>query len=1065
MSNPGKLLGNSRIILKKVISKGKKLNRIALQQKLKTMVRPYYGHVKSLGVKFLYAAKLAISPNAIRLHKMISKARSTDREEDWKESVLAWQDIIEEFGKATPVEAYVRKGRALQELKDFSQAVHVLEQATKTYPRNPERVTQQDMQDLLTLSKEKAEISVAMRLNNISQYKSSIKNYKNKIKKRSTKDPKIAIVSAVSNGYDVFRPPAIIDPRVDYIVYSDKTVFNPGLYDVRPLPYIDFDGTRSARFVKTNVHKLLPGYDYVMWVDANIMITGDIYPIIENFIQSQKEFGAMLHPMRTSLYEEMAVCLRAGKDDVDAINEQKEFYEAQGYRSDKLIESNVLLYSLKSPNLEKFLNEWWSQIDRFSRRDQLSINYCLDINNVDWSTIMKKPNTARNHPDFALVDHGQGNGKLRRLIRLLDSDAVDPFTQPRSDQIVTDKIRTVTAVVCVHNAHDEVKKCLSSIKKHKAENLDLVIVDDGSETKTKKLLASFTSNNSSWTKLIRHNTAQGYTRAATVGLKASKADLTILLNSDTIVTKNWSKKMARALETSAGTGIVGPMSSAASHQSVPNHLSSVDQTAINVLPKGVTIEQMNSYCEKWAKDTTFPRVPLVHGFCLGIRREVLDKIGYFDYDHFPRGYGEENDYCFRAANAGFGLVIATDTYVFHAKSKSFVSTERKKLMQEGGKAFRNLHGQRRITRAVKMMENNPYLQTMRNYANDLYVKKEIRSNDVESAVFLPKTVSTLRGLSYEDLSQTLIYLNDAMIDWHKLQSQYRTSKQSVKVSIIVLVLNHLEITERCINSIFEHTNSKDYELIVVNNGSNLETLFGLRKIKDRYPQIKLVNIEQNTNFALGNNLGFSFARGKYVVFLNNDTYVTPGWLGALIKPLEETIADITQPLLLYPEGDVQNAGVVFSRRSPFGYALYSGQSPDALNIVKSRHLHAVTGACMALKSTFFADMEGFDASYVNGQEDVDLCLRLEKAKAKAYKGAYLAADSVVYHDESRTPGRGTHKYRNRAVFASRWKLPSRAYDQYNYEADGYEVVEWLADSVEATELGVPVYSPKLRKRQ
>lgn len=109
-----------------------------------------------------------------------------------------------------------------------------------------------------------------------------------------------------------------------------------------------------------------------------------------------------------------------------------------------------------------------------------------------------------------------------------------------------------------------------------------------------------------------------------------------------------------------------------------------------------------------------PFVPLVHGFCLSITADVINEIGYFDEEHFPRGYGEENDFCFRAENAGFILAIALDTFVFHAKSKSYVSNERVTYMRDGMSNFVAKHGAERIASAVKFMEENPHLQYMRN---------------------------------------------------------------------------------------------------------------------------------------------------------------------------------------------------------------------------------------------------------------------------------------------------------------------------------------------------------------
>lgn len=294
------------------------------------------------------------------------------------------------------------------------------------------------------------------------------------------------------------------------------------------------------------------------------------------------------------------------------------------------------------------------------------------------------------------------------------------YAAVKTDRVASQKNTSVDVVVCVHNALEEVKRCLDSIARHRGnEKQKLIIVDDGSDKETAALLKSFV-NQKKWASLVRHEKALGYTRAASAGMKASSAELVILLNSDTIVTDGWAEKMADALAQTPSAGIVGPLSNAASVQSIPDFRSSSDQTAINDLPKGYSIDDMNDFCEEHSPANILPRVPLVHGFCFGIKREVIEKIGVFDEKKFPDGYGEENDYCFRAANAGFGLVVATHTYVFHSKSKSFNNTRRVRLMEQGSKTLRQIYGERRVDDAVKSMVKNPLLIRMREAAQKLY---------------------------------------------------------------------------------------------------------------------------------------------------------------------------------------------------------------------------------------------------------------------------------------------------------------------------------------------------------
>ncbi|HFG1948398.1 TPA: glycosyltransferase family 2 protein, partial [Vibrio cholerae] len=207
---------------------------------------------------------------------------------------------------------------------------------------------------------------------------------------------------------------------------------------------------------------------------------------------------------------------------------------------------------------------------------------------------------------------------------------------------------------------------------------------------------------------------QGYTKSANIGLKTSDADFRIILNSDTIVTQGWIKKLSALAFSHDNIGIVGPISNAAGSQSVPSiKKSDKNQTAINMLPKGYTINDMNNVAEGGLFQ--YPTIPLIHGFCIGIKRTVIDEIGFFDEVNFARYYGEENDYCLRAYKAGFDLKIATDTYIFHSKSKSIEEEERILHMSEAGRRLREIYGSQEMRDYCFQLDNNPVLVEVRDY--------------------------------------------------------------------------------------------------------------------------------------------------------------------------------------------------------------------------------------------------------------------------------------------------------------------------------------------------------------
>ena len=564
-------------------------------------------------------------------------------------------------------------------------------------------------------------ISILERLSDVEGYERRIDAYRNSRASRlleQGREPRIAVYTAIAGGYDSVALPQFLDSRFDYVLFTDCPVPDTGVWQVRPMTYINADGARSARFVKTHPHRFLRDFDIAVWMDSNVMILKDFYDLVENFLSSGRAVAAVPHPLRKSVYEECGACTSKGKDDPRVVREQEDKYRKEGYVHDDLLESGFMIFDMRNGKTADFLDLWWREIDRHSKRDQLSVNYALSRSGLDWHRLMERPENIRSHPSFAFVRHDKGKGYGTKLIGALKKATIDPYdgacyAQVKGARTSRQKDRNIDVVVCVHNALEHVEQCLNSVVRNRGSaHQNLILIDDGSDDPTRDYLKAFAAS-VSWCRLYRNERAVGYPKAANRGMAASTGELVVLLNSDTIVTKGWLEKFADAVFSTSGAGIVGPMSNAASYQSVPEYRGRGNQTAINTLPPGLGPEDMNRCCERWTSAHVLPRVPLVHGFCFGITRRVMDRIGLFDVESFPEGYGEESDYCFRASDAGFDLVVATHTYIFHAKSKSYSDEKRIPLMKAASETFRRKFGQERIRRATRSMAENPFFVDLR----------------------------------------------------------------------------------------------------------------------------------------------------------------------------------------------------------------------------------------------------------------------------------------------------------------------------------------------------------------
>jgi GT2 family glycosyltransferase len=172
--------------------------------------------------------------------------------------------------------------------------------------------------------------------------------------------------------------------------------------------------------------------------------------------------------------------------------------------------------------------------------------------------------------------------------------------------------------------------------------------------------------------------------------------------------------MFRAMADNSNVAIVGPLSNAASFQSIPSIDAVAGQTAVNPLPPGLGPSDVDAWCGRVATQYAYPTVPLVHGFCQLVRRSALGEIGLFDDALFPYGYGEENDLCLRFGEHGYEHRIAIDCFVFHRKSASYGDPRRRRfLMERGNRLLGQKYGPQRLGNAVAAIRDHPVLLEIR----------------------------------------------------------------------------------------------------------------------------------------------------------------------------------------------------------------------------------------------------------------------------------------------------------------------------------------------------------------
>ena len=206
-------------------------------------------------------------------------------------------------------------------------------------------------------------------------------------------------------------------------------------------------------------------------------------------------------------------------------------------------------------------------------------------------------------------------------------DGVDPLALPqaadrrhvlvdRADQVLVSP--SIDVVVCVHNALEDVRVCLWSLVAKSDRPFRLIVVNDGSDAATTAYLESVAATNPKVTLIHNAEPPHGYTIAANLGMREATADYVVVLNSDTIVTFGWLQRLVDSGESNDGIGILGPLSNAASHQSVPR-LREGGSWATNPLPPWLTAGRDG--VDRGARLAVRPAAPAVHQRLL-LRRQA-----------------------------------------------------------------------------------------------------------------------------------------------------------------------------------------------------------------------------------------------------------------------------------------------------------------------------------------------------------------------------------------------------------------------------------------------------------
>lgn len=241
-----------------------------------------------------------------------------------------------------------------------------------------------------------------------------------------------------------------------------------------------------------------------------------------------------------------------------------------------------------------------------------------------------------------------------------------------------------------------------------------------------------------------------------------------------------------------------------------------------------------------------------------------------------------------------------------------------------------------------------------------------------------------------------------------------TAGASPDVTVIIPYRNAAAMTRVCLASVAANSGSVDYEILLVDDASTERPDLADLSNRDR---IRTIRSDVRVTYSEANNRAAAEARGRWLVLLNNDTTVDPGWLDALLVAAsrEESLGVLGNKHLYPDSGLLQHGGMAFDEAG-FPFHLNPGIDPATPSACRRRELQCVTFACALIPAAVYRELGGLDVAYRNGFEDVDFCLR---ARAAGYRVVFTPG-SAIRHKGQSTPGRTEHDEANWRLFRERW---------------------------------------------
>lgn len=217
------------------------------------------------------------------------------------------------------------------------------------------------------------------------------------------------VYTSLSGNIDELTNPRFVLEGWDYICFSNDVVQTDknSVWEIKPIPFNNKNSRRLSRFTKIKAHEVLTGYDYSLYLDANVEIINDnVVDRINQLIEEDKLISLIPHPVRDCIYDEIQECISIGKEFAIPLKRIRNFLLENNYpKHFGLFENGLMLRKHNDPKMIELNNSWWDLYVNFSQRDQVSLGFLMWKFDIQCEAFFPKGISVRNSPAIEFHKH------------------------------------------------------------------------------------------------------------------------------------------------------------------------------------------------------------------------------------------------------------------------------------------------------------------------------------------------------------------------------------------------------------------------------------------------------------------------------------------------------------------------------------------------------------------------------------------------------------------------------------------------------------------------------------